>query len=84
LGRVVAIAGTSICSLGRRGYLCLARFRPGRRSLPGYGMLIPREVRVGNAAEKPARHRWFMADPALLALAQAIDRGDGPGPLPAG
>jgi adenosylhomocysteine nucleosidase len=40
--------------------------------LPAYGMLIPRDVRVGNAAEKPVRHRWFMADPALLAVARKM------------
>jgi adenosylhomocysteine nucleosidase len=38
--------------------------------LSNYGMMIPRTVRVGNAGEPAARHRWFHADPALLALAQ--------------
>jgi adenosylhomocysteine nucleosidase len=43
---------------------------PDPDHLTNYGMMIPRTVRVGNAAEKPSRHRWFQADPALLALAQ--------------
>ena len=43
---------------------------PDPDHLTNYGMMIPRTVRVGNAAEKPSRHRWFKADPALLALAQ--------------
>lgn len=38
--------------------------------LANYGMMIPRKVRVGNAAEPAKRHRWFHADPALLALAR--------------
>lgn len=38
--------------------------------LSNYGMMIPRTVRVGNAAEPAKRHRWFPADPALLALAR--------------
>lgn len=38
--------------------------------LSNYGMMIPRTVRVGNAAQPATRHRWFKADPGLLALAQ--------------
>jgi len=40
--------------------------------LPGYGMMIPRDVRVGNAKEAPRRRRWFDADPGLLALARTV------------
>jgi len=40
--------------------------------LPGYGMMIPRDVRVGNAKEAPRRRRWFEADPALLTLARKV------------
>jgi len=40
--------------------------------LPGYGMMIPRDVRVGNAKEPPRRRRWFDADPGLLALARTV------------
>ncbi len=43
--------------------------------LPNYGMMIPRDVRVGNAHEKASRHRWFKADPALLALAKKSIEG---------
>jgi adenosylhomocysteine nucleosidase len=38
-------------------------------ALANFGMAFPRDVRVGNARELPTKHRWFMADPALLALA---------------
>ncbi|PZU61264.1 MAG: phosphorylase [Sphingobium sp.] len=37
-----------------------------------YGMMFPRGVRLGNAAETPRRHYAFAADPALLALARKI------------
>jgi len=40
--------------------------------LPAYGMMIPREVRVGNAGEKATRHRWFAADAGLLAMAGKV------------
>jgi adenosylhomocysteine nucleosidase len=40
--------------------------------LPAYGMMIPRDVMVGNASEKPTRHHWFMADAKLLALAGKV------------
>lgn len=40
--------------------------------LPAYGMMIPRDVRVGNASEPARRHRWFMADAALLRLAAKV------------
>jgi adenosylhomocysteine nucleosidase len=59
----------------------LARQTPGgwvppeRRdadALPNYGMLFPRDVRVGNATEPAVPHRWFAADPALVALARRI------------
>jgi len=44
----------------------------GTEPLPNYGMLFPRDVMVGNATEPLARHRWFAADPALLALARSL------------
>ncbi|MDF0541839.1 5'-methylthioadenosine/S-adenosylhomocysteine nucleosidase [Sphingobium sp. H39-3-25] len=44
-------------------------------ALPNYGMMFPRGVRVGNATEPSTRHRWFMADPALLTLARSSITG---------
>jgi adenosylhomocysteine nucleosidase len=41
-------------------------------SLPNYGMMFPRDVRVGSATEKPLPRRWFAADPALLDLARKV------------
>lgn len=41
-------------------------------ALPNYDMLFPRGVRVGNAVEPPRDHRWFAADPALVALARRV------------
>ncbi|MDE2405158.1 MAG: 5'-methylthioadenosine/S-adenosylhomocysteine nucleosidase [Sphingomonadales bacterium] len=51
------------------------RFEPAARNLgpeplPNYGMLFPRPVTVGNAAERARPHQWFFADPGLLALAK--------------
>ena len=40
--------------------------------LPGYGMMIPRDVRVGNAKEAERRRRWFAADAGLIALARQV------------
>ena len=48
---------------------------PERRpedALPNYGMMFPRDVRVGSATEKAVPRRWFAADPALLDLARRI------------
>lgn len=45
---------------------------PGETDLPPYGMMIPRDVLVGNAAEPVTARRWFDADPALLAIALAL------------
>jgi adenosylhomocysteine nucleosidase len=39
---------------------------------PGFGMMVPRAVRVGNAQAAPQRHYQLPADPALLALAQQV------------
>ncbi|MGA1797167.1 5'-methylthioadenosine/S-adenosylhomocysteine nucleosidase [Sphingomonas sp. 4RDLI-65] len=37
-----------------------------------YGMMFPRGVRVGNAAEPARRHYAFPVDPAMLALARKV------------
>ncbi len=37
-----------------------------------FGMMFPRGVRIGNAAEAPRRHYAFPVDPALLALARKV------------
>ena len=37
-----------------------------------FGMMFPRGVRVGNAAEPARRHYTFAADPALIALARKV------------
>ncbi|MFA5968830.1 MAG: 5'-methylthioadenosine/S-adenosylhomocysteine nucleosidase [Sphingomonas sp.] len=39
---------------------------------PNFGMMFPRGVRVGNAAEPSQRHYTFSADPALLDLARKV------------
>lgn len=39
---------------------------------PNFGMMFPRGVRVGNAAEPSQRHYTFTADPALLDLARKV------------
>ena len=39
---------------------------------PGFGMMVPRAVRVGNAEAPPERHYLLDADPALLALARQV------------
>ncbi|HEX7782564.1 MAG TPA: 5'-methylthioadenosine/S-adenosylhomocysteine nucleosidase [Sphingobium sp.] len=39
---------------------------------PNYGMMFPRGVRVGNAAEPMRRHYTLPVDPALLALARKV------------
>jgi adenosylhomocysteine nucleosidase len=48
---------------------------PGATDLPGFGMMHPRDVLVGNAVEPVVERRWFAADPALLALAEATLAG---------
>lgn len=48
---------------------------PGETELAPFGMMIPRDVVAGNAAHGIAQHRWFRADPALLALARGLDGG---------
>ena len=45
---------------------------PGATDLPPFGMMIPREVIVGNADVPEAARRWINADPDLLALARSI------------
>lgn len=40
-----------------------------------YGMMFPRGVRVGNAAEPARRHYAFPVDPAMLALARKVASG---------
>jgi adenosylhomocysteine nucleosidase len=42
---------------------------------PNYGMMFPRGVRVGNAAEPMARHYRLPVDPALLELARKVATG---------
>jgi len=39
---------------------------------PGYGMIIPRGVQIGNAATPAAMHETFAADPQLIAVARRI------------
>jgi adenosylhomocysteine nucleosidase len=46
---------------------------PGGTDLPGHGPWFPRDVVIGNADEPAAARRWFPADPALLAIAGALD-----------
>lgn len=45
---------------------------PGATDLPPFGMMIPRDVIVGNDAVAEGERRWFDADPALLALAHGL------------
>lgn len=42
---------------------------------PNYGMMFPRGVRVGSAAEPMRRHYAFTVDPTLLALARKVATG---------
>lgn len=42
----------------------------GMTGLPGYGMLLPRSVRVGSAHHAEAFHSGFAVDPDLFALAR--------------
>ncbi len=42
---------------------------------PGYGMIIPRGVQIGNAATPAAMHETFAADPQLIAVARRIAPG---------
>jgi adenosylhomocysteine nucleosidase len=39
---------------------------------PNYGMMFPRGVRMGNAADPVRRHYTFAVDPTLLALARQV------------
>jgi adenosylhomocysteine nucleosidase len=46
---------------------------PVDRNAPAnFGMMFPRGVRVGNAAEPARRHYTFAADPGLVALARKV------------
>ncbi len=49
---------------------------PGATDLPGFGMMHPRDVILGSATEGAQAHRWFPADPDLLAIAATL--ADGP------
>lgn len=42
---------------------------------PHFGMMFPRGVRLGNAAQAPRRHYRQAVDPALLALARKVAAG---------
>ncbi len=42
---------------------------------PNFGMMFPRGVRVGNAAEPATRHYTLAADPTLVALARKVAAG---------
>ena len=46
--------------------------RPDADALPNFGMMFPRKVWAANDTDAPTRHRWFMADPALLTLAKDV------------
>jgi adenosylhomocysteine nucleosidase len=43
---------------------------PGMVSVPGYGMMLPRGVRVGSAHHEDDYHDDFSVDPGLLAVAR--------------
>jgi adenosylhomocysteine nucleosidase len=43
---------------------------PGMRSVPGYGMMLPRGVRVGSAHHEDSYRDDFSVDPGLLAVAR--------------
>ncbi len=45
----------------------------GNQEFPGYGMIVPRSLRVTrNGGEGPESRFWFPADPALLAAAREV------------
>jgi adenosylhomocysteine nucleosidase len=48
---------------------------PGMMGLPGYGMMLPRGVRVGSAHHPEEFHNAFAVDPALFALARSAVGG---------
>jgi adenosylhomocysteine nucleosidase len=48
---------------------------PGMAGLPGYGMMLPRGVRVGSAHHPEEYHDAFAADPDLIALARSAVSG---------
>jgi adenosylhomocysteine nucleosidase len=48
---------------------------PGMAGLPGYGMMLPRGVRVGNAHHPEAYRDGFAVDPGLLAQARSAVGG---------
>lgn len=48
---------------------------PGMTNMPGYGMMLPQGVRVGNAHHAEEYHDSFAVDPDLLAVARAAVGG---------
>lgn len=46
---------------------------PGADTLASFGMIFPRRVLVGSAVQPVEAHRWFMADPGLLAVARNME-----------
>jgi adenosylhomocysteine nucleosidase len=48
---------------------------PGMTGLPGYGMMLPRGVRVGSAHRAEEYRHAFAVDPGLLALARSAVGG---------
>ena len=50
---------------------------PGTDDLPNFGMFFPRRIVVGNASQPVGEHRWFHADPGLLAVARSLTAGTG-------
>lgn len=42
-------------------------------NLPGFGMMLPNRVVVGNATVRPEPRLWFDADPGLFAAAAAME-----------
>jgi adenosylhomocysteine nucleosidase len=48
---------------------------PGMAGLPGYGMMLPRGVRVGNAHHPEEYRNAFAVDPGLFALARSAVGG---------
>ncbi len=45
---------------------------PGETDRPPHGVMIPRDVLVGNADEPVAARRWFVADAGSLAIARRL------------
>jgi len=44
-----------------------------KADLPGFGMMLPNRVVVGDGTRQPAPRLWFDVDPGLFALAAALD-----------